>query len=253
MFQTKPLTLCLSLLVGIATCGAPLLALAQQYNPPRRGLPGRREGAGTRGTCLLGQKNLMPLIPLDGLSATTASNPIFYIYVPAAKSEMGKPLPVGEFALVDQGDKELYRTTVNLSGKAGIVSYRLPTTVSTSLLKPGKERRWRFSVICDAKEPSKNPFIEGFVQRTQPSVSLTRQLQSATPIDRASLYAGAGIWQDAIATLVQQRCLRPQDQALANGWQRLFQSVHVQLTDYAQEPLARACSPMNTSTGVSSR
>ncbi len=52
----KSLVAPLSLLLGLLVVGTPLVAFAQSYNPPKRGLPGRREGAGTRGTCMQGQR-----------------------------------------------------------------------------------------------------------------------------------------------------------------------------------------------------
>lgn len=227
------LTACLSGLLGVAVCGAPLLAIAQEYQPPKRGIPGRREGAGTRGTCLRGPKLLMPLTPSDSFSTTVSSSPTFFWYVPKTAAQ------TAEFALLDENDRTLYKTTVGLSNTPGIISVTVPASTTASVLAVGKDFYWQLSILCDPTQPSINPFVEGVVQRTKPATALTNQLKKATLSERATLYASNGIWQDAIATLAQARCAKPQDQSALASWTRLLQSV--KLEDYAQTPLVQVC------------
>lgn len=220
---------CLSSVLSVAVCSTPLLAIAQEYRPPQRGTPGRREGAGTRGTCLRGSKLLMPLTPIDNFSATVSSSPTFFWYVPRTAAQ------TAEFALLDSNDQTLYKTIIKLPNTPGIVSLNLPTNVTSSVLTIGKDFHWQLSLLCDPSQPSVNPFVEGVVQRMKPSAALVSQLKKATVHDRPAVYATAGIWQDAIATLAQQRCANPQDPRLAASWSRVLQSV--QLEDFAKEPL----------------
>lgn len=234
MLLRKPIVFCVSILLGFAVCGEPLLAAAQQYNPPRRGLPGRREGAGTRGTCLSGQKPLMPLVPADVLSLTTAENAVLYWYVPPTIAQMA------EFRLLD-GEIQVHATQVPLSKVGGITSYRLPTQV-VGAMTMGKTYNWQFSIICDPDQPSKNRFVEGQIERSEVSSTLAAQLKQATPLDRAALYAANGIWQEAIATLGQERCTYPQDSQVRTRWAQLLQSV--QLSGYVDEPLTQSCSAL---------
>ena len=227
------LTACLTGVLSVAVCSAPLLAIAQDYHPPQRGTPGRREGAGTRGTCLRGPKLLMPLTPTDSFSATVSNSPTFFWYVPKTVAQSA------EFALLDDNDQTLYKTTFNLPSTAGIVSFNLPAKVTSSVLTVGKDYHWQLSILCDPNQPSINPFVEGVVQRMKPPATLVSQLKKASVRDRPTVYATAGIWQDAIAALVQQRCANPQDPRLVANWTRLLQSV--QLGDFAQEPLTQSC------------
>ncbi|PSB25999.1 DUF928 domain-containing protein [Stenomitos frigidus] len=229
----KLLTVCLSSALSVAVCGVPLLAIAQEYHPPKRGIPGRREGAGTRGTCLRGPKLLMPLTPSDSFSATVSNSPTFFWYVPKTGAQ------TAEFALLDETDRTLYKTTLNLPEAAGVLSFSLPTSVAASILTVGKDYYWQFSILCDPNQPSINPFVEGVVQRVKPATTLTNQLKKASARDRSTIYATNGIWQDAIATLAQARCTNPQDQNLITSWTHLLQSV--KLEDYAQEPLTASC------------
>lgn len=234
----KRLTACFSWLLAMTIFAEPLVAIAQAYKPPKRGTPGRREGAGTRGSCLHGPKLLMPLTPLDNFGATVSNSPTFFWYVPATAAK------TAEFALLDANDQMLYKTTIKLTGQPGIVGFNLPTTIATSVLGIGKDYYWQFSVVCDPEQPSVNPFVEGVVQRLQPEAALISQLNGASLNDRPQIYAAAGIWQDAIATAVEQRCTSPQDLNLKLNWTRLLQSV--KLEEFAQEPLTQACLSQTT-------
>ncbi|MBW4581745.1 MAG: DUF928 domain-containing protein [Tildeniella nuda ZEHNDER 1965/U140] len=227
------LAVCLSAVLSIAVCGMPPLAIAQEYQPPQRDVLGRREGAGARGTCLRGPKLLMPLTPTDRFSATVSNSPTFFWYVPKATAQ------TAEFALLDENDRTLYRTTLNLPETAGVLAFNVPKSVATSVLTVGKDYYWQFSILCDPNQPSINPFVEGVVQRVKPATALTNQLKKASTRDRPTIYANNGIWQDAIATLAQERCTKPQDQNLLTSWTRLLQSV--QLEDFAQEPFTSPC------------
>jgi hypothetical protein len=183
----------------------------------------------------------MPLVPIDGFSTTVSDSPTFFWYVPKTRVQ------TAEFRLLDSHtDAELYTTTVTLNNTPGVVGFRLPASVTASL-KPGVDYTWQFSLLCDRNEPSRNPLLEGIFQRVQPDAALKSQLERATLADRPSIYATAGIWQDAITALAQQRCDRPQDSTLLTRWRTLLQSV--QLGNYAGEPLTPSCSAITSQPG----
>lgn len=236
MFRNKSLRSSLSIFLGILVAGTPLIALAQEYRAPKRGLPGRREGAGTRGTCMNGQKFLMPLTPADGFSATLSNSPTFFWYVPETTAQ------TAEFSLLDGNDRQLYKAPINLTKTASIVSYTIPKEVTTAVLETSKDFYWQFTIVCDPNQPSRNPFVEGVVQRVKPTAELSQKLKTAPSArDRATILASSGIWQDAIATLAKQRCDRPNDTSFLASWTTLLKSV--ELDEFATEPLA------NCSTG----
>ena len=233
---TNSLVACLSLLMGGAIVEVPLSAIAQTYNPPRRGLPTRRDGAGTRNPsdrCILGQKPLTSISPIDTFSTTASTKPAFFWFVPDNQAQKG------EFRLLDNDDNEIYTTSIALKKTAGIVSVQLPASV-TEQMKLGEDYHWQFSMICAPKDPSKNPFVEGIVQRVALDPKLINTLETATNArDRATVYASAGIWQDALATLAAQRCSTPKDANSEMGWKNLLQSV--QLEKLVQEPINQSC------------
>ncbi|EKQ71328.1 protein of unknown function DUF928 [Leptolyngbyaceae cyanobacterium JSC-12] len=149
----------LAVLLGVAIAGAPLMAMAQQYTPPRRGIPGRREGAGTRspnGRCIQGQKPFTVFNPTANATSSTSKTPTLFWYVPATIAK------TGEFRLLSITDQEIYTTTVPLNGVPGVVSFQIPDEAAARM-EPGKDYRWQFSLNCDPGDPSKNPFLEGIL------------------------------------------------------------------------------------------
>lgn len=231
---TKPLSLVIAGWVGCSLSIDSLPAIAQEYVPPRRGIPGRREGGGTRGPCIRGQKLLMPLIPQDAFGATLSTEPAFFWFVPRSNAAEA------EFKLMDvQSRTEVYSDTLSLTGEAGIVSLRLPKSVTTSSIKPGQNYVWQFTLVCSKSEPSANIVVEGNFQQFPVDPLLNQKLQQASLPDRSAIYAANGIWQDAINILVQQRCTNPADSLALNRWKTLLRSV--KLDNYANEPIQASC------------
>ncbi|MEX0269981.1 DUF928 domain-containing protein [Leptolyngbyaceae cyanobacterium UHCC 1019] len=238
-FGKKSIMASIALVIGSAISISPLVALAQQYTPPRRGIPGRRDGAGTRSpdACVSGRKPLMALSPIDSFSTTTSQTPTLFWYIPQTNAGMG------ELRITDDHDKDIYSALIPLNGGAGVFSHVLPKSVATDM-ETEKDYRWQFALICDSIQPSKNPFVEGIVQRVQGNSGLSMALETAFDVrDRASIYAAAGIWQDAIATLAQERCTSPKDPALLTSWNTLLKSVRLEA--FAQEPLSHTCTMMS--------
>jgi hypothetical protein len=234
-FGRKSITASIALVMGMAIATSPLVALAQQYTPPSRGIPGRREGAGTRSPndCVSSRMPLTALSPADSFSTTTSQTPTLFWYIPKTKAGMG------ELRITDDSDKDIYSALIPLKGGAGVLSHPLPKSV-THDMELGKDYRWQFALICDASQPSINPFVEGIVQRIEINTALVSALQKATNVrDRASIYATSGIWQDAIATLAQERCTNPTDPGLLTSWNTLLKSVRLEA--FAQEPLSLTC------------
>lgn len=150
---------------------------------------------------------------------------------------------MGELRITDDSDQDTYSALIRVNGGAGVFSYPLPKSVATGM-EQGKDYRWQFALICDSDQPAKNPFVEGIVQRVKTTDVLVSALQKAVNArDRASVYASSGIWQDAIATLAQERCTQPNDPALLASWQTLLKSVRLEA--FAQEPLSRTCTTIS--------
>lgn len=242
MWSRSTWTLSLSLLLG-GVMLAPIAALAQ-YVPPISGLPRRREGAGTRGPCMLkdsSDRQLMSIVPEDSFSLTLSQSPVFFWYVPPNQGQSA------EFALLEPKDPNdplsedytLFKIVLPLSQKGGLMSYRLPAAITNLVMQPEKTYRWQFSIICDRNDPSQNPLREGFIRQAQPPQSLQNTLRSTPAEQRSSVLAQNGIWQDALTTLAQQVCAANGPAAARQRWQALLASVNLEA--YSTVPLDGVC------------
>lgn len=229
--------------LAIAASSFPALA---GFNPPSNlGRPGNREGAATRGPCMLmtpetARNNLITLVPVEGnapaLGLTLAAHPTFVWFMPASRAR------AVEFVLyeVDEQMRDrqppLYQTTLGVNGSPGFESLTLPAA-TVSALQFNRDYHWQVSLICDPDEPSANITADGWIRRIEMSPSLKNQLATAKPRERSRIYAEAGLWYDALAELL---ALRRQDAAnlsLVMDWSNLLRSSAVQLDSMVDQPL----------------
>ncbi|AFY35341.1 DUF928 domain-containing protein [Calothrix sp. PCC 7507] len=232
-FLTFSLPLCLEF-VSISTFAAPIQTqlnpaspiqqlkvwqISQGFKPPKRDLPPASVGGATRGNyCLQKSKQLIPLIPREKLGLTFAERPTFFWYLPAAS------VKTAQFVLLaDQDQSQVYETTLNLPNRSGIIGFRLPESAPT--LEVGKRYHWYLALICSEQNPSKNPTSEGWVERTQPELTLSKALAQAELRKRPALYAKAGIWHEALTTFIELRRTEPNNQKIKDDWRKFLQSV----------------------------
>ncbi len=208
-----------------------------QPEPPHRGTPRTDEGTGSRGDCLH-KPSLPPLTSLVGtkqLKLTTSSHPTFWVYVPYTQAEA----PYGEFSL-QTGEREIYRTQLQLPGKPGIVGVSLPSTVPP--LEVGKPYRWYVDINCAAAESAADfstpASLTGMVERIDFPANLNQELETTSkPLKRIANYAEHGIWYDALTELVQLCLQQPENNTLKQTWHKLLSDRHVDLEDISSEPI----------------
>jgi hypothetical protein len=167
---------------------------------------------------------------------TTSETPVFFWYVPPTKSQ-----PTGELALLDEHEKTLYSATFKLENRAGIVGLKLPRAVA-QLMTIGETYKLQFSQICptpNPDEPAVINFVESWVQRVNPSPTLTQALKGAQPRQQATIYAANGLWENALTRLIELRLKQPGDQFVLKDWKELLESVA--LGEFTQQPLLSCC------------
>ncbi|HHP7246143.1 MAG TPA: DUF928 domain-containing protein [Elainellaceae cyanobacterium] len=227
LFRVISRVAAVSLSATLLICGLPTAVFAQEYVPPVEGLPGRRQGGGTRGDCLRGDAPLVALMPDSNFGQTLDSYPTFYWYVPDIAAE------AAEFVLLDQQDNEIYVAEFQLANRAGIISISLPEMAGLPPLELGENYHWYFSLICDRLDRSGDLFTEGWVRRIE-DPALVQEITGLPERDRATRYAEAGIWHEALDTLAQLRRSQPNMPNAVDGWETLLNSVG--LGNYADEP-----------------
>lgn len=235
-FRPAVTTLRIALAMGLVLSSFSTLAMAQGYIPPNRGLPGRREGGGTRGNCLDQQQQLRTLValnPTTNFSVTVSELPTLYWFVPQSTAKSA------EFVLSNAQGEELYTLTFPITGQAGIISVKLPAIANSTALEIGKDYQWSFTVVCDTQDLSGNPSTSGWIQRREVTPELTQQLAGVAEGDRFSVYRNAGIWQEALTNLAEQRRKQPNDPSIQSRWRDLLQSVG--LEGLASAPIVSCC------------
>jgi len=176
------------------------------YKPPQRGAPGGREGAGTRGT---GGPlpTLAVLTPKEHTGLTIQAQPVLYWYL---SQETQHPVDI---ILTDrQSVKPLLETRLHPPLQPGIQLVRLADY--NIRLVPGVAYKWSVSLITDPTQHSRDVVTAGTIERIDLPDELRGQLVQADKRTAAHLYAKAGLWYDAIATLSELIDTVPQDTLL---------------------------------------
>lgn len=224
---------------GVWLCILPLAAIAIEFKPPKRSLPGRREGGGTRGpACVQGSPNLTVLLPQTNLGLTTVAYPQFFWFTPKT---LAKSIQFTLYQGTDQDPTQeiVYETTLNTPAQPGVMGLTLPKDANVPPLSVGRDYFWTVSLLCQPDDPTKNIEAEGWIQRVPVESALAEDLKVVKPGDRPQLYAQNGIWFETLATLAELRCANTQNSALTKSWSQLLSSA--KLDRLAEQPLSQVC------------
>jgi hypothetical protein len=206
--------------------------------PPKDPAPGGRVlGGATRGSCPKVQQDLTALVPFtqeppsitNVWSLTTAAHPTFWFYIPYSQKDT---IPA-KFILQDQELNQVYQQAIALPNQPGIMSVSLPS--DAPVLDVGKRYRWFLIFSCGKEGQAPLVYVEGVIKRVTLSPEITKQLQTATPLQKFAIYAENGIWHEALTTLAKLRQKNPQDTELETQWQDLL--ISIRLGDVATEPV----------------
>ncbi len=199
------------------------------FQPPEQGVPGRREGGGTRG--LVCPTAITALIPQSTMGQTISAKPTFFYYLPVALDK------TVQFELADERDKTIYKKSFRMvTSRAGVVSVSLGSDGNSPALEVGKNYQWYFTIKCNPKNYQDQVLVSGWINRTAVAPTVKTELDRS-PSRRAQLriFAQQGLWYEYLATLAQLRVESPSDASLAIEWSEVLSSV--ELGKIAQEPL----------------
>jgi len=178
-----------------------------EYKPPQRGAPARRVGGATRGG---GDSDLvLNVLAPDQTGLTTLAQPTLYWYA-------SKPTTTSIEVVLISDTAELPVLSKNLAmTPGGVQSIDLASLGIT--LTPDTDYEWFISVVSEAKQRSKDRTSGGTIRRVVPDAAVLARVAAAGERDRPRIYAEAGLWYDAIASLSQQIERNPADAEL-RGW-----------------------------------
>ncbi|MTJ14353.1 DUF928 domain-containing protein [Anabaena sp. UHCC 0187] len=225
-------------LLSLLFTGLVLLPLvpAQAVTFKAKGSPQKTAGGATRGVCQhLGTSSPQPiltaLIPATEKELTVAAYPTVLVKI----SEPGTQK--AELTLWDQEGNGIYQTIVDLTATPGITSFKIPQAAGA--LAVGQQYKWNLALICDPAERQRDIVLEGRLERVELSSTLNSSLATASPLEKAKLYAQNGLWYDTVATLADLKRSLPQNSQIGAEWHELLQSVG--LTELSQVPVVDCC------------
>ena len=176
------------------------------YKPPKRGAPGGREGAGTRGL-RESFPTLAVLAPKDHTGLTVQEQPVLYWYL---SQETRHPV---EVILTDrQSVKPLLTLRLDPPLQPGMQRVRLADY--NIRLAPGVLYKWSVALVIDAAQRSYDVMNAGTIERVELPNQLRGQLAHANKMTAARVSATEGLWYDTIAALSELIDTRPQDTTL---------------------------------------
>ncbi len=170
---------------------------------------------------------MLAVLPESFYGTTLSSHPTILVYVPAS------PAAEAVFSLKDEDENLHYQMTLPVSGEAGIIAIRVPEDAPA--LEVGKNYQWFFALKLDGNLSPNAPFVDGWVQRIEPSAELMRALEGQTPVEQSSILAENGVWYDCASMLVDLQINQPSNNAIAAAWAELLESVD--LLHLVTEPL----------------
>ncbi|MBZ0158170.1 MAG: DUF928 domain-containing protein [Alphaproteobacteria bacterium] len=185
------------------------------YKPPMRGKPGNRVGGGTRGTGS-DLPVIAALVP-DHTGLTTRKQPSFFWYL---SRTTGSRI---EFTLnSEQQERPVLEVKIDAE-RPGIQRIDL-SRYSVSLV-PGIEYQWFIALIPDPDQRSKDSVVTGTVKYVGVSEELSTLIAERGREGLPGVYAGRGIWYDALASLEDLIASDPGNRGLAEQRSLLLRQV----------------------------
>lgn len=183
------------------------------FEPPQRGTPGRRDGGGTRPAFLNCPQKLVALVPELAWGGTTDAEPTLFYYV-------ADPLNhTAEFVIEDEAGHEKILNFEVKTKAPGIVALDLSQLEGLGVLDVNQYYQWFFSIKCgpndnDPTSFAGNPYTQGWIKRVPEN------------------YSGS-VWYDELGELAEQE--QSSSQRMPSlAWATILEEVG--LGQYDQQP-----------------
>jgi len=204
---------------------------AVKFRPGSRGAPSVRVTGGSRGS---GDATItLDVLAPDETGLTTQEQPSLFWY-------QSKPAQAKfELTLLEENKaKPLLQVKASGSGNAGI--QRLKLSDHGLKLAPGIEYQWVVALVTDPDNRSSDLVASGAIKRIEPSAELKAKLAQASPASVPGIYAEAGIWHDALASLSDAIDAQPDNKALRDARADLLRQVGLKAAANSEGALAKS-------------
>jgi Domain of Unknown Function (DUF928) len=195
--------------------------MAITYNAPLRGAPATRVGGGTRSAAATKSVQLSVLAPSD-TGYTTRDKPTIYWYV---SETLQKPveLTITSNESLEAASKPAFELTLQPPIARGV--HALSLEQHGVVLKPGVEYQWFVALVGNAAQRSNDVIAGGTIKRVAETDAVRSRLKEAGAASRPALYAGAGIWYDAIDEISRLISAQPENRELRAQRAALLEQV----------------------------
>lgn len=201
------------------------------FDPPRRGVPGRREGGGTRGTQCADYTNLISLIPVSTMGLTAYEKPQLFFYLPVANVDTPIELLVTKLPDSESPEPEeivIYSTQFQLDMEnPGIVGINLGDFDGFPGLEVNQYYHWYLTILCDPVNESVNQIVDGWIKRIDLDSDQIQKLEGLNGSDRLEFYKEKTLWYDMVAAFSELLSDNPRDTQLQDAWLELLRSENL--------------------------
>ena len=200
-----------------------------QFIAPQKAVPIARVGGGIRGT--EGSDIVFSVLAPEQIGLTTQAQPTLYWYqsVPAENMEFELTLNLK--------DETILEHKLSQASNSGI--QKLDLTASDISLEPEKNYEWIIALIPDANDRAKDITSSTLIRRVLPNDALTEELRKTSAEQHAYIYAKAGIWYDALASLENTIEAVSDDEKLKLDRVKLFEQVGLEkVAEFEKQSLA---------------
>jgi hypothetical protein len=192
-------------LTPMATAAATRTPSKLLYKPPAGAgnIPTRVSGGARGGGS---DASLLALVPDHAALTTHAQPSLFWFQSKPAKVKL-------ELTLIEPGKaKPLLALKAEQASKSGIRRIKLESYKVE--LQPEVPYEWVVAIVPDAANRSMDVIAKGTIKRIAPPASLTKDVETLDPLDRAAAYAEAGIWYDALESISNAVDAHPDDASI---------------------------------------
>jgi hypothetical protein len=174
-----------------------------------------------------GPAALIALLPQSFYGTTISERPTILVYLPASNAEEAV------FSLKDEAGNTQHQMIIPVVLKAGVIAVKLPADAPA--LAVGKNYQWFLALKVNGTLGPNTPYVDGWIQRIQPTAELTTAMQQKDALKLAAAFGKNGVWYDCVATLATLHTGQPNNATIIKQWEELLSSVS--LNDIATVPL----------------
>jgi hypothetical protein len=167
-----------------------------------------------------GPAAVMAMLPQSYMGNTISDRPTFMVYMPASAARLAS------FSLKDAQGKTLYQRNLAVSGNAEVVALALPADAPA--LQVGQTYQWYVGLQVDGDLGPSTPYVDGWIQRVEPSAKVAAALQQPDLFKQAEVLGAEGVWYDCAAKLASLRAQSPSSATLNKEWSDLLGAVGLQ-------------------------